>query len=304
MVEIIARNIEKLLICYIKDNDFDINNILNSYSNLFCCQIKYDKYSQSVTGAAAKVICEYQKFVYKIASYAKEKDGKSPRLTNAEKKELEVVFEVKKGSSELFADFTKQLAEILQKIPKKYVTSVCIVFVLSICMAYCFNLYLKHVEAIYDKKIIEEAIDKLSKTDDKLTDILETTQKVFLESIADIDNSVEYQGIEYTQDDLKEIIKEKYHNKPVNKQIKTIEGIFVVTQINIKKHYIIIENNNDIQRILYADDLVSSMQQFKKHFKQAIDDEGKQFYIKAVYVVQNNKKKDLILSDIKAVESE
>lgn len=288
MVEIIARNIEELLICYIKDNDFDINNILNSYSNLFCCQIKYDKYSQSVTGAAAKVICEYQKFVYKIASYAKEKDGKSPRLTNAEKKELEVVFEVKKGSSELFADFTKQ----------------CIVFVLSICMAYCFNLYLKHVEAIYDKKIIEEAIDKLSKTDDKLTDILETTQKVFLESIADIDNSVEYQGIEYTQDDLKEIIKEKYHNKPVDKQIKTIEGIFVVTQINIKKHYIIIENNNDIQRILYADDLVSSMQQFKKHFKQAIDDEGKQFYIKAVYVVQNNKKKDLILSDIKAVESE
>ena len=49
---------------------------------------------------------------------------------------------------------------------------------------------------------------------------------------------------------------------------------------------------------MYADDLISCMQDFRQQFKQAIDDEGKRFKIKAYYPEDNGKKGTMLLSEI------
>lgn len=301
MAELVAQNIDNILKDYIDSDKFNIDFILNNYPQLFNCQIRYTNYNQSVTGSAAKLICEYQNFIYKMAAYAKDKNGDARKLTNKEKKELEVVFEVRKGSTELITDVTKQFKEILDMIPEEYRACVFIVFMLLVFFTYNYNKHLKHKETMRDKDFVQDAMNKLSQKDDKLIEILEQTDKAILDTISNIDDTVEYQGEQYTKEDLKELRKIKYPRKSIPKKVEAIEGNFIVTQINIKRHYIMIENNEEVQKILYADDLIANMQDFKTRFKQAIDDEGKIFYIKASRVVQNKKKGDLVLSDIKEI---
>ena len=89
----------------------------------------------------------------------------------------------------------------------------------------------------------------------------------------------------------------------MEKKVKSINGNFKVTQINIKRHYIIIEDDNDKpNKILYDDDLFGQMRSFKQKFKQAIDDEGKLFYIEASFIEKNGKKGDLILNKIEEIK--
>ena len=52
-------------------------------------------------------------------------------------------------------------------------------------------------------------------------------------------------------------------------------------------------------RIYYCTDLIGTMQGFKDKFKQAIDDEGKEFYIEASYFL--NKKDAITLIKIQEI---
>ena len=135
-----------------------------------------------------------------------------------------------------------------------------------------------------------------------LANIYNKTEKNILNELPEIDDSVTYQGTTYSADDLKKIKDAKYPKTKHEKELKSLKGNFTVTQINIKKHYIYIEDENEEpQKILYNDDLVDNMQGFKDKFKKAIDDEGKVFYIKAGYLIENNRSKDLILYSIQEI---
>ena len=87
----------------------------------------------------------------------------------------------------------------------------------------------------------------------------------------------------------------------MNKETKTIKGNFKIIQINIKQLFIIVEDtNNKMKKIHYHNDLLSDLQKYKDRFKQAIDEEGKEFYIEATYMsTQTN---NIILNKIEEIK--
>lgn len=299
MIEVVATNIENILQDFLDDKNLNISEIIKDNPQLFKCRIKYEKYNQSVTGPVAKIICEYQSFVYQMASYLKYGKKDIRCLLKEEKEQLEVVFAVKKGSSDLFGDFYEQAMEVLNMIPEDQRGIVLIVFIIFFFGYKAYSKYSDNKKEQKEKELIENAMDKIASKDDGLIEILKNTEKNLLNTLPDIDSSIEYQGEIYTSEDFKKIKNAKYPRIKSEKKLASLEGNFVVTQINIKKHYILIEDENEEpKKILYNDDLVAGMQGFKDKFKEAIDEEGKVFYIRAGYVTQNNHPKDLCLYDI------
>ncbi|MFL6587202.1 MAG: hypothetical protein ACJ8GV_10015 [Luteimonas sp.] len=97
---------------------------------------------------------EYQESVYKLYSYAKYKEYGTRRLKDHERRELELVFKVEKGSSEFIA----QAGEVLQKIGVEAATKMTpmqlTVFLCLVALLFAghsgFKLWLKHKETKLD----------------------------------------------------------------------------------------------------------------------------------------------------------
>lgn len=284
---------------FIEDKYIDVDDFISENPNLFHCQIYYKKYNQSVNGAAAKVIYEYQKFIYNLASYVTfgKKDARC--LTKENKQKLEVVFSVNSGSSDLRTDFINQVKGVLNMIPESQRAKVFIACILFFFSYLGYSKYIDYQKNRDDNSLMERVAEKLATKDAQLLEIIKNSEKPILNTLPEIDETLVYQGTSYDSEDFKKIKNAKYPRIRSEKKLASLEGNFVVTQINIKKHYILIEDENEEpKKILYNDDLVAGMQGFKDKFKEAIDEEGKVFYIRAGYITQNNHPKDLCLYDI------
>lgn len=303
MTELSLISIEQLLTNFLVDKPIDVQQILNDHPEWFDCHIKYKKYDQSINGPVAKLICNYQDTLYKVASFLKYGKRDVRCLSKEERKTLEIVFEVRKGSSDLWAKICKQIREILNMVPEKQRATILIVLILALTCGYSLKQYLNHEERMTEINLVNNAMNKVSETNKDLVELANESRKNLINILPTIDDEVEFQGENYTQEDFKTIRKTLYPRKPTEKRVETISGDYKVIEINIKKHYVSIENQNgETTRILYSDDLVSNMEDFRTRFKQAIDDEGKIFHIKASRIVKDNKKGDLQLNEIKEIQ--
>lgn len=113
-------------------------------------------------------LMECQESVHKIYSYAKYREYSTRRLKDAEKKELELVYRVEKGSSE----FAAQAAEALQKIaleaaakmtPMQLTVFLCLVALLFTGHS-GFKHWLKYKENKNDKNLTGRAVDALAES--------------------------------------------------------------------------------------------------------------------------------------------
>ena len=155
---------------------------------------------------------------------------------------------------------------------------------------------------------IKEEFELGNITEDQMDDeTKEAIADVFKAEIQESENNIaEYENINvnnkiFTSEEIEKIKNSRYPKEKKDKKLVSIKGNFIVTQINIKNQYIIVENknNDDLMRIYYCTDLIGAMQGFKDKFKQAIDDEGKEFYIEASYFL--NKKNEITLIKIQEI---
>lgn len=291
-----------ILNAFLDNKDIDIESILND-SDLFKINLCYEKYKSSINKPTAKIIINYQDLIYKIGAYLKYDSKDIRKLSKEEKQSLEIPFQVIDGCSDIVTNISKQLKKVLSMIPEKHRLAALIAVLIAIAGPWCYDSYLDTVKENNKNNIIISAQEKLAESNSALVDIIKDNEKETLSDLQEVDSEVFFQGQKLTSEEIKEIRKKKYPKEKYEKEAKILEGDFMVTQINIKKHYIIIEDNDGkIEKILYADDLISSMQDFKQKFKQAIDDEGQKFKIKAYYPETNGKKGSMLLSDINPVE--
>lgn len=292
----------QILQAFINNTDIDIESILND-TDLFKINLCYERYKSSVNKPTAKIIINYQDLIYKIGAYLKYDSKDIRKLSKEEKQSLEIPFQVVDGCSDIITNVSKQLKKVLGMIPEKHRLAALIAVLIAIAGPWCYDSYLDTVKEDNKNAVILSAQDKLAEANSALVDIIKDSEKENLANLQEVDSEVVFQGQKLTSDEIKTISKKKYPREKHEKEAKILEGNFTVTQINIKKHYIIIEDDNgNIEKILYADDLISCMQDFKQKFKQAIDDEGQKFKIKAYYPEANGKKGSMLLSEINPVE--
>lgn len=80
---------------------------------------KGDVFQQTVTASIMRGLVEYQTAFYRTAALLIRDDARSNRLTDREKDDFELIFEVKQGSSDLDADAGDQLKAVLGKCVDK-----------------------------------------------------------------------------------------------------------------------------------------------------------------------------------------
>ncbi|BCH58949.1 hypothetical protein [Agrobacterium vitis] len=80
---------------------------------------KGDIFHQTVTASMMRGIVEYQAAFYRTAALLIKDDARVNRLTDQEKDDLELIFKVEEGSSELNADAAEQLKGVLGKCVDK-----------------------------------------------------------------------------------------------------------------------------------------------------------------------------------------
>lgn len=247
----------------------------------------------------AKRILNFQNYIFKIIENILQR-----KLTAKEKDKLTLQFSIERGcTKEKPENLFDKIKEILTMLPEKDRPKVLVAIVIAIC--FCFfiefqNNKLEQEERLNDKKIISIAMDKLSNDNDNLVTIIKQMDKNNLNNLAEYEN-INVNNKIFTSEEIEKIKNSRYPKEKKDKKLVSIKGNFIVTQINIKNQYIIVENknNDDLMRIYYCTDLIGAMQGFKDKFKQAIDDEGKEFYIEASYFL--NKKNEITLIKIQEI---
>lgn len=97
--------------------------------------LKGEKYDQSVTYTVMKGLIELQKGVYQ--SYASAKfNNPTKRLSEEEKKELELKIKVNKGSSDLEINFTEIASKLIENLGSKMTGTQILITVVSISVLY------------------------------------------------------------------------------------------------------------------------------------------------------------------------
>ena len=286
-------------------NDKIVDNIQEVINNLtqkdFEFSIKTYKYESSIDIHTAKRIINFQNSINGIVKYCLKRN-----LSQIEKEKIIVEFNISKGCTEERLDnILNKIKGMLDMLPEKDRLTFLIAILITFCFYYFIgykNNELEYNEKIKDKEIILKAMDKLSNDDNNnLINIIKQMDKNNLNEL-EYNEKITINEQDFTKNDISNIKMEKYPKQKIEKKVKTIKGNFKVIQINMKKHFIVIENDNEeMEKIFYDDNLFSRMQSFKEKFKQAIDDEGKIFYIEASFFENGNKKRDLILGKIEEI---
>ena len=300
MVEIIAReSTYKVLEEFVKNEPINLDAVLDN-ADIFKLCLHYNKYPQSVNLPAAKIIVNTQVLVYRIGALLKYDTTDIRRLTKAEKEQLEIPFEVINGSTEISADMIEQVKGIMDMIPDAQRVYVAISLIIAFFGYMSYRRYLdykeKHDVETERTKLFGQAIDKLGQANTRLAGLVTDYEKDNLSCLAEVDEEVEYQGVKYTSEEIRNIKRFRFPRKSIEiPEARRLEGNYRVISINLEQKFINIKNGDDVERVYYAEDLLNVMQNFKAQFKDAIDNEGKIFYIEAGYMVRNGKKSPLHL---------
>lgn len=110
-----------------------------------------ESFNRTVTASLMSGMINFQDDLYRAAARILKNDGRITRLTNKEKSELELIFSVNNGSSELEAQGAKQLRvfeKIMEKLSGKQILIAILVFLILFFGTEGVKLYLSHVEAM------------------------------------------------------------------------------------------------------------------------------------------------------------
>lgn len=293
-----------ILKAFVNDEQIDVDSILQNPA-LFSVNIHYKQYETSIIAPAAKFIINYQRMIYRLGALLKY-GNPNKRLTNAEKAELAIPFKVESGSTnikpEKILDALKRIVEVIPE--KDRIKAVYAIVVVIICgFGYAtYSAHLNHHEHMADKDITALAIEKMAESNDKTMEqfagIINNYEKDTLSNLEEF-GEVDYQGETYTSDEIKEIRKKKFPRKNGQVEAKVLEGDFKVINISLEPSYIRIKNKANIEeKVFYRNDLIAEMQGFRERFKEAIDNGGQLFHIKAGYVEKNGKKQEMLLEEM------
>ena len=269
------------------DNKLNSDNIEEAIRGLqpedLTIEIKTYKYNSSIDVNVARRVINLQNFIYRTIEETIKR-----KLSKEEKEKLIIEFSISEGCTGESFDLTKILIEVLKNMPPEYTTLI----IITVIIYFLINKYLDN-KKFNDKEekeleeqelyadVINNAINKLA--ENSLSSIIKEADKNNLRYLGEYER-ININGIEYTQEEINKIKSIRHPKEHKEEVIKTIKGNFKIIQINIKNKYIIVENNEgNINKIYYIEDLVSIIEDYKNKFKQAIDEEGKEFYIEATY---------------------
>lgn len=323
----VDKKILSILSRYIKDEDFDVLNVLNEFEeDELVFKFKYTKYKSCINAPAARIIINFQEAIYKLV--AKELRGKPDirLLTKEERDALEIPFKISESSTiEEISKLLTHLKKVIEMIPQKQRVPFFITIIILICAAWIYASYCsKEIAEVEYKKeevkasvakddndnkaeIIKAAIAKLGQKDPVLVKIVNETDEQIITNLSEVDEKVEVQGQEFTSQELKVIKKNKYPKTKSSKpEITTIKGNYKIIAVDLKNSYITVEgsdNNDDVPMRIYYErnTLLSYMQNLKEQLKNAIDDENNIFFIEASIVKQNRKADIRLLNMIKEI---
>ena len=273
-----------------KINNDNIGSIIDNLNEKdLTFYIKTYKYNSSIDYYTAKRIINIQEFIFKIVEKVLKR-----KLSKNEKNNLIIECNISNGctvESLKLLKLLKSLEEVLVMIPEE--KKIKVIYIIIIACCYCSNTSQLLIEKCFN--LFEEP-----KEQEYIINLIENTDKTSLSLLEEYDK-ISINGQEFNSNDIKEIRLKKYPKKPINKEVKTIKGNFKIIQINIKQLFIIVEDtNNKMKKIYYHNDLLSDLQKYKERFKEAIDEEGKEFYIEATYMsTQTN---NIILNKIEEIK--
>jgi hypothetical protein len=273
-----------------KINNDNIDSIIDNLNEKdLTFYIKTYKYNSSIDYYTAKRIINIQEFIFKIVEKVLKR-----KLSKNEKNNLIIECNISNGctvESLKLLKLLKSLEEVLVMIPEE--KKIKVIYIIIIACCYCSNTSQLLIEKCFN--LFEEP-----KEQEYIINLIENTDKTNLSLLEEYDK-ISINGQEFNSNDIKEIRLKKYPKKPVNKETKTIKGNFKIIQINIKQLFIIVEDiNNKMKKIHYHNDLLSDLQKYKERFKEAIDEEGKEFYIEATYT--STKENKITLNKIEEIK--
>ena len=224
MVSITTENtIIDILQKYI-DSDIELQNIVNKIDEYnLDFSIKYEKYDSAINIHIAKLIVDYQETIYKIASLCRYGKPNSRILTQDEKDCLEMAFVVSSGCTNIIEKFGKFLERILPMFSEKQRGYVAVALVLIFFSYLSFSKYLDYKEKtkVFDTitQLQSQAMDKLSKDNKNLAQLVANAEKESLNTLSKVDSKVQINNQEFTREELREVRNKKFPRKANEKSV-------------------------------------------------------------------------------------
>lgn len=152
-----------------------------------------EKFHQSITPTVMRGLLEFQKAIYK--SYASAKyDLPTKRLTEEEKKALEIRVDVKNGSSDFGINFQELAIKLIEQIGGKMDPTHVLIIVVSIAVLYfgtsAYKSYLENRKEIRSKEVSDETQRKTLEAL-KFTSSQETERMKIMVHLANRDHRIE-----------------------------------------------------------------------------------------------------------------
>lgn len=313
MVSITTENtIIDILQKYI-DSDIELQNIVNKIDEYnLDFSIKYEKYDSAINIHIAKLIVDYQETIYKIASLCRYGKPNSRILTQDEKDCLEMAFVVSSGCTNIIEKFGKFLERILPMFSEKQRGYVAVALVLIFFSYLSFSKYLDYKEKtkVFDTitQLQSQAMDKLSKDNKNLAQLVANAEKESLNTLSKVDSKVQINNQEFTREELREVRNKKFPRKANEKSVSTKKGIYKINDIKLSDGSIVVENNEEGRlTILYDtedDSLLNYITDIKEHLKKAVDNENELFEITATIIKKGIMVESRVLQTIKEYKPE
>lgn len=133
------------------ENGFDIE-LPDFNENIFDFNLYYKKYEQSIVAPVAHICIDYQQTIYKIFCIIKYGTDDMRRLSKEEKDRLEVVFSVKKGSSNIL-NILPDFKDLIETLPPNYKCFLIALLIIATTGYFSLTALLKYKENIRMKEL-------------------------------------------------------------------------------------------------------------------------------------------------------
>ncbi|MBY5866004.1 hypothetical protein [Rhizobium leguminosarum] len=164
----------------ILDNRIDSDGVILDFGNADWAKVHFNfkgsAFHQTVTASMMRGLLEYQYAFYRTAALILKDDSRINRLTDDNRRDLEFVFEVKEGSSDLLAGGVEQLAELgksaISKMSGRQILIGLLVGAIVFCGGYTLNNHLDH----------EFELEKIDKDHQDKKDLYDFLGKIVLDN--------------------------------------------------------------------------------------------------------------------------
>jgi len=244
------------------EGDFESEIVELSFENwpVFTLNVKGDRYNSTVTAGMMRSLLELQRHLHRV--YAEVVYGKSARvLTTDEREQLEIVFKVEQGSSNIAADlsgfFTELGKNAMDKMTGRQIVGTVVGLGALLIASTTYTDYLSAQQKTLEEQNRHEVVSKLIDENSSLRNIYEEQQAAMtdiLKSVIDAEQ-VQLPGSTLAKADLETITRQE--RQPT--ELRRIDGEYTISSFKKKADSFRIE----ITRI--EDGVTFSTELFKGH---------------------------------------